>query len=69
MLFVANGFLPFNESLDWLTSWLPFHYYLSSDPLMNGMNWAHGGVLAAAFAVLLGAALVLFERRDLRQTG
>ncbi|MBT8212240.1 MAG: ABC transporter permease [Acidimicrobiia bacterium] len=67
--YLANGFLPFSEGFEGLVKWQPFHYYLSSDPLINGMNWAHGGVLLGLFAALVWAAVVLFDRRDLRQTG
>ena len=69
VLYVANGFLPFSDALDRLVTWGPFHYYLSSDPLINGMQWGHGAVLLALFAALVLAAVVLFDRRDLRQTG
>jgi len=69
VLYLANGFLPFSEGLEGLVKWSPFHYYLSSDPLLNGMNWAHAGVLLGLFVVLVAAAVMLFDRRDLRQSG
>lgn len=68
-LYVANGFLPFAAGLDNLVYFGPFHYYLSSDPLLNGMHWGHGGVLLAAFITLVIGAVFAFDRRDLRQTG
>ena len=67
--FVANGLPPFSENLSGLVKWQPFYYYLSSDPLMNGMHWGHGAVLAGLFVVLLALSVLLFSRRDLRQTG
>ena len=67
--FVANGLLPFNESLSGLAKWQPFYYYLSSDPLVNGMNWGHGAIVTGLVVILVALAVVLFERRDLRQTG
>ena len=49
-------------------AWLsPFHYYLDSDPLINGMDWGDAAVLAALSIVLLGLSFVLFQRRDIRQ--
>ena len=69
VLFVANAFLPLNESLAGYARWSPFHYYLSSDPLANGMQWRHGAVLAGLAAVLVAVAVVFFRRRDLRQAG
>ena len=68
-LYVVNGLLPFSESFAGLAKWSPFYYYLSSDPLLNGMNWGHGAVLLGLFIVLVAAAVALFDRRDLRQTG
>ena len=45
----------------------PFHYYLGSDPLMTGMDWGNGLLLAAITAILLALAVPAFARRDLRQ--
>ena len=47
--------------------WSPFHYYLGSDPLTNGMPWGHGALLAALVVFLLALAVPAFQRRDLRQ--
>ena len=69
VLFVFNAFLPYSESLAGLAKATPFYYYLTSDPLLNGMHWGHGAVLAGLFVVLIAASVFLFERRDLRQTG
>jgi ABC-2 type transport system permease protein len=44
----------------------PFHYYLSGEPLSNGISWTHVAVLAGASALLLAVSPLLFERRDLR---
>ncbi len=68
-LFVVNAFLPYSESFSGLAKWTPFYYYLTSDPLMNGMHWGHGGVLAALTVILVALSVPLFQRRDLRQTG
>jgi ABC-2 type transport system permease protein len=66
-LFLLNSFLPLSEGLAGYARLSPFHYYLGSDPLVNGMQWGHAGLLAALTAVLIAASVVLFERRDLRQ--
>jgi ABC-2 type transport system permease protein len=68
-LHVLNALLPLNDSLIGYAKWSPFYYYLSSDPLNNGMHWGHGAVLAGLALLLTAMAVVLFERRDLRQTG
>jgi ABC-2 type transport system permease protein len=43
----------------------PFYYYIGADPLANGISLAHASVLVGLTAVLLAAAIVTFERRDL----
>jgi ABC-2 type transport system permease protein len=67
--FVVNGFLPLNESTAAWARVSPFHYYLGSDPLINGMPWGHAAVLGGLFVVLVCLAVWFFQRRDLRQTG
>jgi ABC-2 type transport system permease protein len=69
VLFVINAFLPLSDSLAGLAKATPFYYYLTSDPLLTGMHWGHGAILAGLFVVLIGASVILFQRRDLRQTG
>ncbi len=64
--YFVSSFLPLSDSLAGLAEWSPFHYYLSSDPLVNGMHWGHGALLAGLSAVLVLLSAVLFERRDLR---
>lgn len=69
VMFLANGFLPLNDSTAGYARWSPFYYYLSSDPLNNGMHWGHGVALTALAVALIALAVWLFQRRDLRQTG
>jgi ABC-2 type transport system permease protein len=64
--YLANSFLPLTDNLAGLAKWTPFYYYLSSDPLTNGMNWAHAGILTAIFVALVAISIPLFQRRDLR---
>lgn len=64
--YFANAFLSVSEGLaDW-AKLSPFYYYLTSDPLVNGMPWGHAVVLVALSAAAFGVAIPLFERRDLR---
>ncbi len=69
VLFVLNAFLPFNDALAGYAKVSPFYYYLTSDPLINGMHWGHGAVLAALTIGLVVLSAFLFGRRDLRQSG
>lgn len=66
---IWNALFPLSDSLAGYAKWSPFHYYLGSDPLINGMNWVHGAVLAGLAVGFVWLAVVLFDRRDLRQTG
>ena len=45
----------------------PFHYYLGSDPLNNGMAWGDAAVLAVLSLTVIALAVPAFQRRDLRQ--
>jgi len=67
--YVLNSFLPLNDGLAGYAKWSPFYYYLTSDPLNNGMPWGHAGVLTALAVGLVALAILLFQRRDLRQVG
>jgi ABC-2 type transport system permease protein len=68
-LYIFNAFLPLSDSLAGLAKWSPFYYFLTSDPLNNGMHWGHAALLTGLTIGLVALAMVLFERRDLRQTG
>jgi ABC-2 type transport system permease protein len=66
---LLNAFLTLSDSLAGFARWSPFYYYLTSDPLVNGMHWGHAAVLTGLTGVLVAASVVLFQRRDLRQSG
>jgi ABC-2 type transport system permease protein len=54
---------------DWLEPWQgfsPFHWAYADRPLQNGLDGAGAGLLLAVFLAGVVAALVLFERRDVR---
>jgi len=69
VLYVLNALLTFSDTLVGYAKASPFYYYLTSDPLMNGMHWGHAAVLTVLTVVLIALSVVLFQRRDLRQTG
>lgn len=64
--FLGAGLLPLLEGgEDWVKVF-PWYYFNGSDPLNNGIDWGHVGLLlglSAAFAVV---ALVGLDRRDLK---
>ena len=64
---VANAFLPFSDATAGLERWTPNYYYLSSDPLLDGMPWGHALLLTVLAVALVAASVPAFNRRDLRQ--
>ena len=63
--YFLNALAPIVEAIEPLKELSPFHYFIDADPLSNGLNLGHAGVLLAVTAIFLAAALVTFERRDL----
>ncbi len=64
--FFAVGLLPFVPGWEDLARAFPWYYLGASEPLLNGVDWAHVAVLAGSAVALLGVALVGINRRDLR---
>ncbi len=64
--YLVNSLLQLSERLAGWAKWSPNYYYLTSDPLVNGMHWGHAAVLAALVAGLILLAIPLFQRRDVR---
>ncbi len=64
--YVLQSFLPLSDRYAAWAVISPFHFYLGSDPLTNGMPWGDAAVLVAMAVVLIGVAIPLFDRRDLR---
>ena len=66
--YLATSFLPLSKSISGYAKWSPYYYYLSSDPLLTGMDWGHGAILTGLTLGLIVLSIVLFQRRDLRYT-
>lgn len=64
--YLAESLLSLDDRLAAYAAASPFHYYLSGDPLGHGMHWGHAAILASLAAGLVGLAVALFRRRDLR---
>lgn len=64
--FFAVGLLPLVEGLEDLRKAFPWYYFDGSEPVHNGIAWGHLAVLITASVALLAAAVVGFNRRDLR---
>ena len=63
--YILNAMAPVIDSLESFRGLSPFYYYIGGDPLYNGLNVGHAGVLIGLTAVFIVAALMLFERRNL----
>lgn len=64
--FIAVGLLPLIESVAGLARAFPWHYFTSSDPVANGIDWGHFAVLAGGVAIFTAVGVVGVNRRDLR---
>jgi ABC-2 type transport system permease protein len=67
--FVAVGLFPLIEGWEWVSEVFPWHYYDAGQPVRNGVDWGHLGVLAASSVVFLALAVVGANRRDLKERG
>ncbi|SCE85393.1 ABC-2 type transport system permease protein [Micromonospora coriariae] len=62
--YALNGFAP-QIGAEWSRHLTPFQYYIGGEPLRYGFVPVDAAVLAVATAVLLGAGILRFARRDL----
>jgi ABC-2 type transport system permease protein len=63
--YMLNALAPL---IDWLEPFQvasPFYYYIDANPLLNGLDPVHAGVLIGISLVFLVIAIVTLERRDL----
>ena len=65
LAFMADAFAGMLDDGRWLEAVSPFSWYLSGDPLVEGIDVVGFAGLAALTLVALAVALVTFERRDL----
>lgn len=64
--FVLAGLLPLFEATEEFARLLPWYYFSSSEPMLNGIDWAHLGVLVGGSVAFAGIAAVGVNRRDFR---
>ncbi|HEX6288551.1 MAG TPA: ABC transporter permease subunit [Herpetosiphonaceae bacterium] len=62
--FFIHGLAPLVEQLEFAQKLSPFYYYIGNDPLRNGLDPLHVGVLSGTTFMLLLLALISFSRRD-----
>lgn len=63
--FFVNALAPLSDVLEPWRPVSPYFHYLGYDPLTNGFDPGHAGVLAVVTVALVIAAAFAFERRDL----
>jgi ABC-2 type transport system permease protein len=63
--YLADSFLPQIKGLKWVENFSPFSWYLSGEPLRNGVQWGHCALLVVVGLVFAAAGVWQFGRRDL----
>ena len=63
---LVNSFAPLVSAIDWLKYLTLFYYYAGGDPIGSGLDLTGIVVLGVITLVLVGLAVVGFQRRDLR---
>ncbi len=63
---LVNSFAPLVGAIAWLRYLTPFYYYAGHDPLARGVDVVGVIVLGLVALLLVTAAMIVFERRDLR---
>ncbi|MEV0027567.1 ABC transporter permease subunit [Nocardia sp. NPDC050793] len=63
--YLANNLGGMFDGGEWLRRLSPFYYANGHSPLVNGADLGHLAVLVALAAVVVAAALAVFDRRDL----
>ena len=67
VMYAWSSFLPMASSellgdLAWLSPW---HHFIATDPMGNGVDWPSAAWLAILAVIPLGASVYLFKRRDI----
>ncbi len=62
----ATGLLPLIEGWEDLAKIFPWYYLNSSEPLLNGIDWGHIGIMAACTAAFFIVSIIGVNRRDLK---
>jgi ABC-2 type transport system permease protein len=67
--YLSYSFLPQIKGLHWIQYCSPFYWYLGGEPLRNGIQWTHCGLLVGLGLVFAAVGIRGFDRRDLAQGG
>jgi ABC-2 type transport system permease protein len=64
LTYLASGFFPQIEGLQWTRDLSPWHWYLGGEPLKNGLQAGDSLLLLGVTVVLVAAGTWRFNRRD-----
>ena len=64
--FLGAGLVPLIEGGEKWVKVFPWHYFNGSEPMNNGIDWGHVGLLLGLSALFAGVALVGLNRRDFK---
>ncbi|UCC18034.1 MAG: ABC transporter permease subunit, partial [Dehalococcoidales bacterium] len=62
----ATGLIPLIEGWEDLAKIFPWYYLNSSEPLLNGIDWGHIGILMGFAALFFVISVIGINRRDLK---
>ena len=62
----ATGLIPLIEGWEDLARIFPWYYLNSSEPLLNGVDWGHIGILTGFTALFFVISIIGINRRDLK---
>jgi ABC-2 type transport system permease protein len=65
LAYAASGILPQVDGLEWTRDWSAFTWLTGSEPLANGLDAGHLGIMLGLSAVLVALGVLGFRRRDL----
>ncbi len=63
---IIAGIFPLIEGWEFIAKFFPWYYMNGSEPLLNGIDWGHIGILAGCVVFFAAAAFIGFNRRDLK---
>ena len=64
--FLLNALAPLVDWLEPFRRLSPFYYYNSANPLSNGLDLWHVGIMIGLVAILVAVAVLALEQRDIR---
>lgn len=64
LAYAARGLIPQVEGLEWVEQYSAFTWLTGSEPLRNGIDAGHVGLMLGLSILMVGVGILLFQRRD-----